>query len=332
MDTVHLSWQNEKRHAEFTQRPGQMLLVVDRLHHVQADAEGRLLGAILGPSTWRRSYADKYVEIHSEVVEEETFHIPHAVGPHEAMTFMLRVRSQLIDARAAAERQGEAVAAEALDRILAWEADLLADDGQRFRKIYPKVGPLPPDQQSAIVLQPRADFAAHVRDALGFLGKARAMRKGIYLDGLEDSTQLRSLLPAAAESLPGEAIAAAIPRVGEEDPAALAAAGLSRVYVPVEGLDERGVSALREAKVTFALLAPAPADLDDADALAIRVNALPLEGIDTVYVLEPQPYPYDAARRMAIRRAFHHFRGQLRFPDHPAGPVVSHYPILQAVF
>lgn len=329
MDTTNLSWQNDRRRAEFSRRPGMMALVVDRLQHIEVDGEGRLLRAVLGPSTWRRSYADRYVEIRSEAVDGERFHIPYVAGPHEALSFMLRVRGLVLDARTAATVQADPEVVGDLDRILAWEADLLSDDGARFRKIYPRLGPLPPDQQTAIVLQPRDDFDAHVREVLKFLGKARPMRRGVYLDGIGDLAAQLGVVAAAIEN--AGAVAAAVPSL-EMDWDSLHAAGLERVYASVDSCDEAALRALQHAHVGASLMAPAPGDEAEAEALAEQVNALPLSGADSFYTTEPQPYPYDQGRRLALRRAFHHFRARLRFPDNPAGPVVTHYPMLQSVY
>ncbi|MBM6490430.1 hypothetical protein, partial [Enterobacter hormaechei] len=84
---------------------------------------------VLGPSTWRRSYADRYVEIRSEAVDGERFHIPYVAGAHEALSFMLRVRGLILDARSAATRQADPDVVADFDRVLAWEADLLSDAG-----------------------------------------------------------------------------------------------------------------------------------------------------------------------------------------------------------
>jgi hypothetical protein len=323
MDSVHLSWQNDRRRAEFTLRPGRMSLVVDRLHHVDADGEGRILRAILGPSTWRRSYADRWVEIRSEALEGERFHIPYPAGPHEALNILLRIRSLVGEARRAAE----GTTADALDRILGWEADLLADDGQRFRALYPTLGPLPPDQQVALVLRADADLSRHVPAVLAFLGKARPARHGVYLDGATHLEQVAAALQALPDLVgAGQPVAAALPSLEAADWEDLHSRGLERVYVPLEGVDPSGLP------LAVSFIAPAPQTLEEADVLATRVNALELRPSDTVYTLEPSPYPYAAEKRMALRQAFHRFRQALRFPDNPAGPVVTHYPVLQSVY
>lgn len=333
MESIALSWGNEKHRAEFTIQPGSMRLQVDRLHRVDADAEGRVLRAVVGPSTWRRSYADRYVEIRSEQVDNERFHVPCIAMPHNALSMVVRVRTMAQDARQAAVQQAapsDVVAA--LDRILSWDADRLADDGDRFRRIYKSVGPLPPDQQMAIVLQPRQDFTAHVKAVLAFLGGARPMRRNVYFDGQVDPTALTPFLSVIAELVPGERVAATVPAVGEADWAELQKSGLTRVYVPLDGFIEPRWNALRQAGIALALLASPPSDLDEADLLATRLNALPLDAQDTVYVMEPQPYPFEMDRRMAFRRAFHHLRAALRYPPNPAGPIVAHYPLLQSVY
>jgi len=340
MDIVSLSWAKEKRRAEVVLRPGYVRLLVDRLHRIDADGEGRMLRAVLGPSTWRRSYADRYVEIRSEAVEGERFHIPFLAMAHNALSVILRVRTLAEEARDAAKLQGDPNVVAALERVTKWDVDTLADDGDRFRRIYKKVGsqppiftsPPPPDQQLAIVVQPRADFARHVATVIAFMGKALPMRQGVYIDHEAEPAELPPMLAVLGNKLPGQPVAATLKTPVGANWAALRAAGLSRVYVPLEACREDDIVEARLDGVAVSLLAPAPETLDDADALAVRVNLLPLEGADTVYIMEPTPYPFDAERRLVLRRAFHHLRTALRFAPNPAGPIVTHYPLLQSVY
>lgn len=340
MESVSLSWGNDKHRAELVTQPGTFRLMVNRLHRFDADGEGRVLRAVLGPSTWRRSYADRYVEIRSEAVEGERFHLPYPCLAHTALSMVLRVRTMAQDARNAAAAQSEQQAVAVLDSVLKWDADTLADDGERFRRIYKReagpppvyVGPLPPDQQLAIVVQPRDDFEKHVDTVVGFLGKGRPMRRGVYIDAELNPTELQPMLSVVRVKFGGEPIAATLKSPVDADWASLHAAGLTRVYVPLQACRDEDISACHQAGVGLSLLAPAPATLDEAELLAHRANALPLESSDTLYTVEPTPYPYEVERRMALRRAFHHLRLTLRYPPHPAGPMVTHYPLMQSVY
>lgn len=313
-----------------TLRPGRISIRVDRLQAVDADGEGRVLRAVFGPSTWRRSYADHYVEIVSEAVNGERFHVPRLADAAEGRALLGRVRAlaaEVVDvARAHAPP-----AVDALARVLSWDADRLEVDGQRFLRVYPVLGPLPPDQQTALVLRTCERFEAHVAAVLAFLGRARDMRHGVYLDGVEDIAALAPALDDVRRfTRPAEPVCAALARAA--DAAGAAGCGLARVYVPLDGLDPSALDALHATQTHVTVVAPAPLSLEEAEVLAGRVNILDLRGADTLYTLEPRPYPAALEARLALRKAFHHFKFRLDLAEPPAGPVVTHFPIVQSVY
>lgn len=330
METFHLSWRRDRRRAEVTLRPGRISVVVDRLQMVDADGEGRLLRAVFGPSTWRRSYAHRFVEIVSEAVSGERFHVPRVPDPAEGSALLERVRA-LAEEVLEAARLPAPRAAEAMSLVRAWDEPRLASDGERFRAIYPFLGPLPPDQQTAMVLRAGAEFEAHVAAVLTFLGQARDMRHGIYLDGVADASALASAMEGVkAVARRDEPVSAALERA--EDAAAAAVHPLARVYVPFEPPAIEALAALHAASIGVSLVTAAPWTAAEADGLATRVAPLDLRGADTLYLLEPRPYPVAQQDRLALRAAFHRFRAQVRFADPPSGPVITHYPILQSIY
>lgn len=313
-----------------TIRPGRISVVVDRLQMVDADGEGRLLRAVFGPSTWRRSYADRYIEIVSEAVNGERFHVPRVAEAAEGRALVERARA-LVDEVADAARAQAPDAGQALTRVQAWDEDRLRADGERFDRVYPVLGPLPPDQQTALVLHACDGFEAHVSAVLAFLGSARDMRHGIYLDGVENVDALiHALHEARRVARPTEPVSAALARAADVAP--VAAMGLARIYAPLDGLPTTALDALHATQTHISLVTPAPFTLEEAEALAARAGGLDLRGGDTLYTLEPQPYPAALEQRLALRRAWHHFRARLRFADAPAGPVITHYPIVQSVY
>lgn len=330
MHTFHLSWRQGRRRAEVTLRPGRISVGVDRLRMVDADAEGRLLRAVFGPSTWRRSYADRYIEVVSEAVNGERFHVPRVADAAEGRDLVARVRA-LVDEVADAARTQAPDASDALARVLSWDVARLEADGERFRRIYPVIGPLPPDQQTALVLRCCDGFEAHVNAVLAFLGRAREMRQGVYLDGVDDIATLTAALEVTRRvARPGEPVSAALG--GGADAAEAAGKGLSRVYAPLDEHAATALDRLHATQIHVSLVTPAPSTLEEAEALAARVDPLDLRSGDTLYTLEPRPYPATPEHRVALRRAWHHFRARLRFADPPAGPVITHYPIVQSVY
>lgn len=298
---------------------------------IDADGEGRLLRAVFGPSTWRRSYGDRYIEIVSEAVQGERFHVPRRVDTEEANALFARACA-LVDEVMEAARVEAPEACEAMQRILAWDVSRLRDDGERFRAIYPVLGPLPPDQQTALVLRVQPHFEAHVRAVLAFLGRACPMRQGVYLDGVDDAASLEPALAVVRRLAPEAAAttAAALTRAAEGLWGG--GHGLTRVYLPLEAPAPEVLAPLHETGAAVSLVAPAPWSDEEADTLAERVNGLDLHASDTLYTLEPQPYPYDLSQRLRLRSAFHRFKKAVRFPDPPTGPVVTHFPIVQSVY
>lgn len=345
-NVFQLSWNRDRRRAEVTLREGRTSVVVDRLRMVDADGEGRLLRAVFGPSTWRRSYANRYVEIRSEAISGERFHVPVEASLAEGQSLLAQVRTLIDEVRGAATQgaitgfeppDADASALDAaLGRICAFDEARLAADGERFQQLYPALSPLPPDQQTALVLRLTSDLAAHARDVLAFLGSARAMRHGAFIDAVSDASALHDAVTWLRTHVlhPEERVAAnlIVPEGASIDGSAFARTGITQVYLPLRAVDAAALEAFHTREIRVSLVAPAPTDLASAHALARDVGRFDLRGGDTLYSLEPVPYPREAATRVALRAAFHAFKAALTLPEPPNGPVVTHFPIVQSVY
>ncbi|MHB2016091.1 MAG: hypothetical protein ACYCW6_04005 [Candidatus Xenobia bacterium] len=306
----------ERHRAELVVKPGRITLTVDRLRTVDCDACGRLLRAVLGPDTFRRGYQHRYLHIRSEAIEGERFHVPQEMDG-AGIAALHRDIKALTDAvwQAASETTREMLAP-----LRCWSVERLQADGDRCRKLLPNPGPVPPDQQYSLLLQPRCDRSprVHLEAILDFLGPARAMRPTTWLDGPLSPDEVAQWLPY----LPPQPVAA---ELIDADPVA----GLTRAFLKLPLGTGPALEQFHQAGTAVSLLADAPVTASQAAALAEQVRDLPWQRGDVLYVREPVPYPSTPEARLAARHCFHLLRQSLGWAEEPR---LSHFPTRQSIW
>lgn len=185
----------------------------------------------------------------------------------------------------------EAARAEALDllsRAAAYDPVRLEAEAERFREVYEPLGILPPDRYRALILQVTSgcswgrcrfcalyrgtpyrrkspeEFRAHARAAKAFLGRALALKRGVFLgeaNALEAPFEdLRRIFRIVAEEVPEDVVGRpgerggisaftdvfSEPALGRSELAELARLGLDRVYLGIESGDDDVLRALRK--------------------------------------------------------------------------------------
>ncbi len=309
--------------------PGSIELVVDRLHTVHCDAEGRLLRAVFGPSTYRRSFDGRWIEIVSEAIQGERFHVPAQMREPAARTLYAKITQTISDAVASGSEQ----VGETLGAVLRWTFEVLACDVARFKRAYPRrVAPLPPDQQWAAVVQP--DNADHLDEVVAFLGKGLAMRPSVWLDGPCAPPMMLPLL-ASIQRLGLTNVGAVVADAADVPPQhwrQWGERGLRRLYQPLGSCSAALLATAHSAGLSVAVLADSPLTEDAAVSLAQQVSPLGLAERDTLYVRENEDEARTVEGRLAMRRCFHKLREALGYSRRADAPTVSHFPSLQSLY
>lgn len=215
---------------------------------------------------------------------------PPAAG--EARDLYARVHGAVAGAlevlRAAPVEAARAEALDLLSRAAAYDPARLEAEAARFREVYEPLGVLPPDRYRALILQVTSgcswgrcrfcslyrgvpyrrkspeEFRAHARAAKAFLGRAIALKRGVFLgeaNALEAPFEdLREIFRIVAEEVPEEVAGrpgerAGIsaftdvfsePWLGRTELAELVRLGLDRVYLGIESGDDEVLRALRK--------------------------------------------------------------------------------------
>ncbi len=145
-------------------RQGSTAILEDDNLALSFDRAGRLTGAWLGGSNYRRSLDNRVFEKQEGPKPGLSYRVRRELPPAEADDLLLRVRGlvagyrALLDSPASRPVEGTspddcAAVRDRLDGVLACDPARLERDAELFRQIYRPINILPPDQYLAIVLQ-----------------------------------------------------------------------------------------------------------------------------------------------------------------------------------
>ncbi len=216
-------------------KPGALTIGLDPHRVYSFDAEGRFFHAIRHGKTYKRGLDHRFMVLWREPLEGPPVRRRRFLSPEEGQTLLVEIHQDLRRevlpgwhraAFRATPGPGVPVAGspplfwpslarapqalrraveELLQRILSMDNARLAQDAQRFHKIYSPIGILPPDQYLALVLQvtqgchwnrclfcdlytrvpfrirPLEEVLEHLEQVLAFFGRALRLRKSVFL-------------------------------------------------------------------------------------------------------------------------------------------------------
>ena len=176
------------------------LSLIDRENRLHFDEEGRLHRAWIGRYAYQRGLDGRVRRVHVVRVGRP---LPSIRVLNETDSSRIVERARKL-AQRFAEEVPEVVKPH-LESVLSWTPSRCAEEHEKFAELHGKIPILPPDQNRALVLQATRgcawgkcafcglysgqrykvlatpEFRAHVRRALGLVGRALPSRRGVFL-------------------------------------------------------------------------------------------------------------------------------------------------------